>query len=46
MRILTCPKCNSEIAINDNEVDSFDIDCDCGYVLTFRESYKYLSPDA
>ncbi len=34
MIIIKCPKCHSEVAINDNERETFDIDCDCGEVIT------------
>jgi hypothetical protein len=39
MILLQCPKCDSEIAINDNEIRTFDIDCDCGAVIT-PKGYK------
>lgn len=39
MYILKCPKCNSEIALNDSEKETFDIDCDCGETIT-ADNYK------
>ena len=34
MYILICSKCRSEIAINDGELEAYDIDCDCGNNVT------------
>lgn len=34
MIILRCPGCDSEIAVMESEEDTFDIDCDCGVIVT------------
>ena len=38
MYIIICPKCNSKIAIDDTNIKTFDIDCDCGEVI---QTQKY-----
>ena len=39
MYILKCPKCHSETAVDPSEKDIFDIDCDCGEVIT-AQNYR------
>lgn len=31
MEVILCPKCSSEIAVDD--INSYDVDCDCGEIL-------------
>lgn len=34
-KIIRCPKCNSEIAVDRHTI--YPIDCDCGYEITKKE---------
>ena len=45
--IIKCSNCESEIAIMPYEHDNFDIDCDCGEVITaqgYKGQYEYVTP--
>lgn len=37
-KIIKCPKCKSEIAIDKHTI--YPIDCDCGYAISKREALK------
>ncbi|KKM24924.1 hypothetical protein LCGC14_1600180 [marine sediment metagenome] len=39
MRLLECPGCSTHIAVQVSELNSFDIDCDCGTTFA-HDTYK------
>ncbi len=40
MEVILCPRCISEIAVED--LKNYDVDCDCGNVLTSKDKIVLL----